>query len=498
MVNRFVFLAGLSIAAGSDAPILTHKVRHLIDEGDDFCPYADATQERLLYNIDIQVHGLDGCGDDDLLKVGTILQKVVEEVEVEIPKYDYEDMQTTICPKPVVEAARRGLRLAESNRELAKAARYLYKGGGRCRRCRRNNSDRRLHQESVSYETTCLDTDKAIYDADLAHLAEVAVVAVGDAISDLKETALECPNLRAGKTLVMWAKEILEECTAAHQESLDAVARATAQCQQANFASSEAEIEPLIQQAAAAFDAAMNAVDKIQQLYSEMKDKLETTDVCNQPIEGLEDISVGGASSMAEMATFLAEMSATAFMKAKEVFSELRERVMACEDSMVGTQLIESARAQLVATRKANKQAVRNAGISRRHAQQAKAATSQEELIQRVQMAKESSELAFPAAERARYSYSLIREELERPICGETPAPSTPVMQEKEGTTLEQWLMILMDKLYDRIPQHIVNVFVESKTCSLEGAIIYIRIEALELRGEENRLITKEDCDNLS
>lgn len=67
-------------------------------------------------------------------------------------------------------------------------------------------------------------------------------------------------------------------------------------------------------------------------------------------------------------------------------------------------------------------------------------------------MAKESSELAFPAVERARYSYSLIREELEHPICGEMPAPSTPVMQEKEGTTLEQWLMILMDKLYDRIP----------------------------------------------
>lgn len=68
---------------------------------------------------------------------------------------------------------------------------------------------------------------------------------------------------------------------------------------------------------------------------------------------------------MVEMATFLAEMSATAFMKAKEVFSELRERVMACKDSMEGTQLIESAREQLMVTRKANKQAVRNARISR-------------------------------------------------------------------------------------------------------------------------------------
>jgi hypothetical protein len=60
MVNRLVFLAGLSITAGLDTPILSHKVRNLINsEGDDYCPYADAAEERLLYNIDIQSTGVE-------------------------------------------------------------------------------------------------------------------------------------------------------------------------------------------------------------------------------------------------------------------------------------------------------------------------------------------------------------------------------------------------------------------------------------------------------
>ena len=486
MVNRFVFLAGLSVAAGLDASILSQKERHLINEDNKFCPYANATQEKLLYNIEIQIQGLDGCGDDVLLKVGTTLQQIVDEVVAEIPEYKNEHMQATICPMPIVEAARRGLRLAKSNRKLVNAGRYRYRGGGQCRRCRKNNNDRLLLQDALSYNMTCLNTDKDIYDAGLADLANTAVEGVGGAFLDLKVTALGCSNLRSGKALVAWANKTLEECKTAQKELRAAVETARAQCQQASLASSEAQSESLVRQAAETFGTAMKAVDKVLQLYSELKDKLKTTDVCNQPIEDAGDIS-----SMADMAAFVAEMSETAFKKAKQLFSQLQERAMECGDSMTEIQLIESARAQLVASKKAKKEAVRKARISRRQAQKAKAAASQEELNQITSVAKESFELALFAAERARNSYYLISDELELPICGATQVP-----EEVDGAPLKEWLVGLMDNLYALL---IPDIYYLMDNCTSENEeSLYIHIDALEEWWEEEKLITKKDCDNLT
>lgn len=45
--------------------------------------------------------------------------------------------------------------------------------------------------------------DMAINGADFA---EKIVKKAGEALSDLRETMLECSNLRAGKTLVTWPK----------------------------------------------------------------------------------------------------------------------------------------------------------------------------------------------------------------------------------------------------------------------------------------------------
>lgn len=211
-----------------------------------------------------------------------------------------------------------------------------------------------------------------------------------------------CTNLKDGKPLVTWAKETLEKCKAAQKESLDAVARARAQCQQAILASSEAQTMMLVQQAAVSFNTAMKAIDKIQQLNSEMQDKLENTAVCDY----VGDTSMEGASSLAEVATYLAEISATAAMKAKEGFSQLRECAMECGQM----ELIDRARTQLMACRKAKKEAVRNATISRRNAQQARVATSQEELKQGAKMAEKSSVLAFLTVERAHDSYFFIKD----------------------------------------------------------------------------------------
>jgi TusA-related sulfurtransferase len=161
--------------------------------------------------------------------IGAILQEVVDKVEEEIPEYENETMETTVCPLPIVELATR--LLDKSNREVQKTGgRYIYRGGGKCRRCRQNNNDRRFLQ---SVEAACLNTDTALFGANLTDLAETAVEAVSDAFLNLKEIALECPNLKSGKILVIWVIEILKECKAAMIRARNAVKKARDQRQQA-------------------------------------------------------------------------------------------------------------------------------------------------------------------------------------------------------------------------------------------------------------------------
>lgn len=122
---------------------------------DDFvCPYEE---EKLYYNIAIFIEGIgQGCESYDLYNIGELLQRVVDEVEEEIPEYKRaERMETTICPFPEEENLKRHLRarsteaIANLNgvqqgnrpRELARN-RYKYRGSGKCLRCRAQNSDR--------------------------------------------------------------------------------------------------------------------------------------------------------------------------------------------------------------------------------------------------------------------------------------------------------------------------------------------------------------------
>jgi hypothetical protein len=233
--------------------------------------------------------------------------------------------------------------------------------------------------------------------------------------------------------------------------------------------------------------------------------------VCNQPIEAPADnlLSFEGQSAVADMATFSVVMSTTAVEKANETFSELSERAMECGDSIAGAQAIyDGARENLIASQKAEGQAAKKARISRSRLRQARAAKSEEELKQRAKLAEEFASEAFLEAESARYNYFIIRDELERLVCSETPelspaAPSTrsedeqPVPEpEGEETPLKQWLVEFMRMLYEKIPVAL-NEFPESETCTVGGISIHIFIDALERPEEEMWLVTKEICDLL-
>jgi hypothetical protein len=516
MMICVVFLALLSRAAGLNASDLSLGVRR-INEDDKSCPRYRPNVENLLYNIDIEVNGIsEGCGDNDLLKIGAILQKVVDDVEKEIPEYESDSMETTVCPLPIGGlATRRGLLLDKSNRELGTArGSYTYKGGGKCKRCRKSIDEARFLQ---SVEATCLNTDDALFGANLIDRAETVVEAVDDAFLNLKEITLECPNLRAGKKLVIWAREILKECEAAYERALDAVETARDQCQQAKLPTSKKEYQSRMRQVSEAYDTAVGEVNKARNFYFEMQENLVNIDVCNQTVEAPADnlFSLEGQSAVAQLATFAVEMSGTAANKANAAFLELNELVIACGGSIVGAQAIyDSANKNLIASQGAKEQAARRARKCKSWLKQARAAKSKQAKEKRAVSAEKFANQAFLAAESARNSYFTIRDEVERQVyCKTRPlspiaAPSTrlepeddqiPPGQEPKGeeTPLMEWLLMFMRMLYDRIPTAL-SEFPSSETCTLGGIGIYISIDALERPEEEIWLVTKEVCDILA
>lgn len=183
--------------------------------------------------------------------------------------------------------------------------------------------------------------DMAINSADFA---ETTVKKVGEALSDLKETTLKFQLKSREDTGHTMAKGTLRECRAVQQEALyTSKAASSSQCQQTTSALSETQLELLIPQAGAeASNTAINAANKVQKMYSEMQDKLETTDVCNLPIEPFGNtLSIKGANSMAEMAIFGDTMSTIAFKISKEIFLQMRECAMECRNSQCGREAID-------------------------------------------------------------------------------------------------------------------------------------------------------------
>ena len=82
-------------SSSADVDFLNDTERRRRNQQDDFvCPYAEET---LYYNIEIFIEGLgEGCAAYDLYNIGAILQKIVAEVEEEIPEYENERMDTIL------------------------------------------------------------------------------------------------------------------------------------------------------------------------------------------------------------------------------------------------------------------------------------------------------------------------------------------------------------------------------------------------------------------
>jgi hypothetical protein len=98
-LSAALFLSVLiRVSCSANVDMFTYNDDQIIRDlqGDDFeCP---DKEETLFYNIDIFIEGIgEGCEAYDLYDIGNMLQRVVDEVEEEIPEYKRrEKMETTM------------------------------------------------------------------------------------------------------------------------------------------------------------------------------------------------------------------------------------------------------------------------------------------------------------------------------------------------------------------------------------------------------------------
>lgn len=304
--------------------------RHLQDN-DFVCPFAQ--EERLYYNIDIYIEGLaDNCVDYDLIGIGGILQNLVNQVEEEIPEYkDTEKMETIVCPIPLEEDIDRRRRRLEANQQQTKPRkkkrrgrkRYTYKGSGRCRRCKANNSDRRLQASPE----ICDAADMATY---ATSIASVAADNAEQVAIDLKQYVLEnCEytNTSGLGTILdanVWIDEIRESLRTARLEAK----RSRSQCQRSKRASDSVQEE--VVRDGHVSNAAMDAAEDARMRFFLLNEML-SADICNQALVfDNDDISVQSVCYQADLAECGVELAALAVSNGKDLLLELMELAMEC------------------------------------------------------------------------------------------------------------------------------------------------------------------------
>ena len=226
------------------------------------CPF---DEERLYYNIDIYVEATaHNCDEYDLVGIGDFLQNLVSEIEAEIPEYkNTERMETTVCPVPEEQDVTRTCsrsnfrslqeapQQAQSTRKRrAGRKRYTYKGSGRCRRCKANNSDRRLRKKrgsGVTGEMVCQYADKARH-----AFEEVAAVELkaNEEVVSLEEKAMECgSDLYLEKELLREAKQRLTWIRQSQQVAYEGSRKANTECNKASRSKSPRALKKCLNKA---------------------------------------------------------------------------------------------------------------------------------------------------------------------------------------------------------------------------------------------------------
>ena len=163
----------------------------------------------------------------------------------------------------------------------------------------------------------------------------------------------------------------------------------------------------------------MDAAEDARKVYMRMQEELESN-ICGQVVERgrSNTATVDAVCDIANAATFGASMATAAITIAKTSFDELLQGALECSDFGAGQTLIVTAKRSMRQSRKAQSLAVSRAKRARAQCEQAKRATSQQEISQCLQVADEASQFATSQAKRAASLSTAISNELDKNICG--------------------------------------------------------------------------------
>ena len=494
---------------------------------DLFC--SDGQLREMYANIDIMIEDIGSGCEESLFDIGRVLQDVVSEVEEDIPMYENERMETTICPYPVIEEEggfrllretsegiqERSLKKKKETRTPERRQRYRYRGGVKCQRClqRLNNSDRRLQYKA------CNNADVAEFAADMA---ATAVENAGKAFDYLKEKAIECDDLQNGAEFITNAKALVKQCREGQRLASNEAKRARLECEEARNAGPLSEIRKHEQIAETASNDAMNAARNTKRRYILLRDSLGNN-VCTsraRPSSG-SGVSVDQVCRESDIAQFGSFISATAVKNAAECFKDLRQRALECDELLRLQELVTDARILLEEARKARKLAKDGERIAKTQCNKAIKANSSSQLMEYMQLAEQASEDSLREAEEARVGYLIIKDELEQldeckidqsPIASavrpeyssEASEPPDAGREFEDETiyeqTLRDWLVLLARSLYDTLPKRLVEEYKQAtfpKGCKVIGFDVKIRIDVLESSQELVIWVSEDKCDEI-
>lgn len=501
------------------------------EQQDLFC--SDGQLRELYANIDIMIEDIGSGCEDSLFDIGQVLQDVVSEVEEDIPMYENERMETTICPYPVIEKEGEFRLLRETSvdleerklrkkkkkkkkptRTLTGTQRYRYRGGVKCQRClqRLNNSDRRLQYKA------CDNADVAEFAADMA---ATAVENAGKAFDYLKEKAIECDDLQNGAEFITNAKILVQQCREGRRLASNKAKIARLECEEARNAGPLSQIQKHEKLAETASNEAINAARNTKRRYILLRDSLGNNVCSSQARPGSSSsVSVDQVCRESDIAQFGYLVSATAAKNAAECFKDLRQRALECDDLLRLQELVTDARKPLEETRKAMKVAKNGERIANAQCNQARKADSSSELAKYMQVAERASEDSLREAEEARVGYLLIKNELEQlDECKIVQSPIAPAVSETSSQeteppdagqefedetiyeqTLRDWLVLLARSLYDMLPKRLMEEYEQAtfpKGCKVSGFDVKIRIDVLESSQELVFWVTEDTCDEI-
>jgi hypothetical protein len=358
LLLSFLFVPSAASSVSSSELFRIHNERQLQDDDVPLvCPF---DEERLYYNIDIFVEATaENCDDYDLVGIGEVLQQLVSTVEAEIPQYEEtERMETFVCPRPAMEQDLvRKLRAQSSSRRRflqavaaaqqttpqqtqpvrkrrgRKRKRYTYKGSGRCRRCKANNSDRRRVLQAQVKE--------------ICNAANEATQAASNAAKTLQNAETEFDRLKlfvlnncnytttSGLESILQAKEWLKEIDKFVKIAKEDDKKATHNCNMGKRASDPKRREPIRSNTQASKEA-VDSVKIAQMTLSRLQDfLLESDSICENDESSAndsDDISVDAVCDEADLAESVVELVAATVVSGKESLSQLKELAWQCSN----------------------------------------------------------------------------------------------------------------------------------------------------------------------